>query len=177
MPVGTISLSSMRARVAMVRAVRRVAEFCFAFPVFVMLALAPLAIRQALAAGPIKGDIVIDTSGGFARLAFHFADEVKAQVNVSGAIMIIKFDKAVAVPVDKIAASAGDYISAARRDPDGMAIRFAMARKVKYNVIPAAERIYPDLLPTSWVGVLPGLPQEVIDELAERARTAEQALR
>ena len=47
---------------------------------------------------------------------------------------------------------------------------------MKVNTIPAAERLYVDLLPENWSGVLPGLPQEVVDELAERAREAERQL-
>ncbi len=70
-----------------------------------------------------------------------------------------------------------DYISAARRDPDGTAIRIALTRKVKINTIAAAERLYVDLLPDTWKGIMPGLPQEVIDELARRAREAERQLR
>ena len=51
------------------------------------------------------------------------------------------------------APAAPDYISAARLDPDGMAIRIALSRKVKFNSIPAAERLYVDLLPETWTGV------------------------
>ena len=69
-----------------------------------------------------------------------------------------------------------DYISAARRDPDGTAIRLALARKLKVNTIPAGEWLFVDLLPENWKGVMPGLPQEVIDELARRAREAERQL-
>ena len=68
------------------------------------------------------------------------------------------------------------YISAARRDPDGTAIRIALARKVKVNLIAAAERLYVDLLPDTWKGMMPGLPQEVVDELSRRAREAERQL-
>jgi tetratricopeptide (TPR) repeat protein len=42
--------------------------------------------------------------------------------------------------------------------------------------IPAAEQLYVDLLPPSWSGVLPGLPQEVIEALARRAQEAERQL-
>src|SRR5262249_57827826 len=34
--------------------------------------------------------------------------------------------------------------------------------------------LFVDLLPESWTGVPPGLPQEVVDELARRAREAEK---
>ncbi|HEU4661710.1 MAG TPA: tetratricopeptide repeat protein [Pseudolabrys sp.] len=168
MPVATISLSSVRAC-----ALRRLAEFCLVLTLSAF-AFAP---SRAAASEPIKGELAVETGGGYARLAFRFAQEVKAQVTVAGAIMIIKFDKPVAVAIGKVATLAADYIGAARRDPDGTAIRLALTQQIKFNVIPAAEHLYVDLLPMTWTGILPGLPQDVIDELAERARTAERELR
>ena len=41
----------------------------------------------------------------------------------------------------------------------------------------AGERMFIDLLPDAWTGPPPSLPQEVVRELAERARAAERALR
>ena len=81
-----------------------------------------------------------------------------------------------ALAVERLNVNAPDYISAARRDPDGSAIRIALTRKVKLNTIAAAERLYVDLLPENWKGPMPGLPQEVIDELVRRARDAERQL-
>jgi tetratricopeptide (TPR) repeat protein len=81
------------------------------------------------------------------------------------------------VPVDKLGGMAPGYISAARQDPDGMSIRVALAQKVTVHSIPAAERLYVDLMPAGWRGLPPGLPQAVIDELARRAREAELKLR
>ena len=56
-------------------------------------------------------------------------------------------------------------------------MRIALARKVKLNTIPAGERFFVDLLPETWSGANPGLPQEVINELARRMREAEKELR
>ena len=136
------------------------------------------AIAQSAAPNePIKGEVRVETESGFTRLVFRFDEAVDAKVRLNGAIMVIKFKHPVAVAVDRMNAGAPDYISASRSDPDGGAVRIAMARKVKYNVIPAAERLYVDLLPTDWTGPLPGLPQAVVDELASRARSAERQLR
>ncbi|MGH6788426.1 MAG: tetratricopeptide repeat protein [Pseudolabrys sp.] len=146
------------------------AAFCLAFAA---LAFSP----QASATEPVKGEVSVSTEGGYARFIFRFDDEVTAQVRMSGAIMVIKFDRPVDVPVERLSQRAPAYISAARRDPDGMAIRFALMQRIKYHVMPVAERTYLDLLPANWTGILPGLPQEVIDELANRARDAEKKLR
>jgi tetratricopeptide (TPR) repeat protein len=125
---------------------------------------------------PIKGEVKAIADGGFVRLLFNFDEAVESNVRVSGAIIVISFKKPVAVAVEKLSSGASGLISVARRDPDGGAIRIALAQKVKVNSIAAAERLYVDLLPDNWNGPNPGLPQEVIDELVRRAREAESQL-
>jgi tetratricopeptide (TPR) repeat protein len=132
---------------------------------------------RAVAEERIKGEIKVSTEGGYARLAFRFEKEVPANIQITFPIMVVTFKKPVAIAVDRLNAAASDYISAARLDPDGNSIRIALARKVKLNSMPAAERLYIDLLPEAWTGMLPGLPREVIEELANRALAAESQLR
>lgn len=124
----------------------------------------------------VKGEIKVVNEANFTRLVFRLDEAVDAKVRLSGAILVIEFKKPIAIAVDRINASAPDVISAARRDPDGKAVRIALARKLKVNAIPAAERLYIDLLPDGWTGVMPGLPQDVVDELASRTRLAEAQL-
>jgi tetratricopeptide (TPR) repeat protein/outer membrane biosynthesis protein TonB len=142
----------------------------------VVLALAFVFVVGAKAENPVKGEVKVFTDGGFARLVFRFDQEVEAKVEVTGAIMVINFKKPVEIVVDRLNANARDYISAARRDPDGSAIRLALVRNVRVNTIAAAEQYFVDLLPENWKGLLPGLPQEVVDDLARRAREAERQL-
>ncbi|HUL88547.1 MAG TPA: tetratricopeptide repeat protein [Pseudolabrys sp.] len=142
-------------------------------------ALALLALGPASAAradDPIKGEVKAVLDGGYLRLMFQFDEAVEATTRVSGAIIVISFNKPVAVAVERLNVNAPEYVSAARRDPDGSAIRIALTRKVKLNTITAAERLYVDILPENWKGPMPGLPQEVIDELVRRARDAERQL-
>ncbi len=127
-------------------------------------------------ADPVKGEAKVTTDGGYARVLFRLDEPVDAQVRVTGAVMVVTFKQPVEVAVDRLNAGAPGFISAARRDPDGLAIRIALARKVKVNTIPAGERYYVDLLPDDWKGLTPGLPQDVIDELARRSREAEKLL-
>jgi tetratricopeptide (TPR) repeat protein len=142
----------------------------------VALALAFVLGGGAKAEELIKGEVKVFTDNGFARLVFRLDQEVEAKVEVSGAILVITFKQPVAIPVDRLNAGAPDYISAARRDPDGSALRIALARPLKINTIAAAERLFVDLLPNTWKGMLPGLPQEVVDDLARRTREAERQL-
>jgi tetratricopeptide (TPR) repeat protein len=132
---------------------------------------------RAFAEERIKGEVKVSTEGGYARLAFRFEKEVPATIQTTYPIMVVTFKKPVAIAVDQLNAAAPDYISAARLDPDGVSIRIALAHKIKVNSIPAAERLYVDLLPEAWTGLLPGLPREVIEELANRALAAESQLR
>ena len=141
-----------------------------------LLALALALGGSARAEEPVKGEVTVLTDGGYTRLAFRLDEPVEASVSTTGGIMVIAFKKQVAIAVDRINGGAPDYISAARRDPDGNAIRLALARKVKVNLIPAGERLYVDLMPDTWKGMMPSLPQDVVNELARRAREAERQL-
>ena len=140
----------------------------------VSIALVLAFAAPTLAAAPVKGDVSVETNEGYARLVFHFPDEVEANVKLSGSILVITFKQPVQVSTDRLSANAPEYISAARRDPDGMGIRLALAREVRVNSMAAGERLFVDLLPRTWTGKPPGLPQEVVEELARRAREAEK---
>jgi tetratricopeptide (TPR) repeat protein len=129
------------------------------------------------AADAVRGEAGFTVSGGYARLLLKFTDDVASEVTTAGSIIVIRFERPVNVPIDRLAEGASDYVSSARRDPDGMAIRLSLARRVSVNTMSAGERTFVDLLPEGWSGPPPGLPIEVVRELAERARTAERALR
>ena len=133
-------------------------------------------VGAARADEPVKGAVTASTDGGYARLVFKFDEQVAAKIRLNWPILVISFQKPVKVAVDRLRAGAPGYISAARIDPDGGAIRIALARKLTINTTPAAERLYVDLLPEKWSGVMPGLPKEVVEHLAERAREAERLL-
>lgn len=86
------------------------------------------------------------------------------------AFLIVTFARPVAVSTEQAERRLSGYVQAVRRDPDGTALRMSLSRKVTVNVMEAGERLFVDLLPDSWSGLPPGLPQSVIDELAKRAR-------
>ncbi|TCU59179.1 hypothetical protein EDE08_12915 [Bradyrhizobium sp. R2.2-H] len=131
----------------------------------------------ARAADPIRGEANFSAGGGFARLVIKLGEDVPSEVMTAGSILVIRFDRPVDVPVDRIPEGAPDYVNSARRDPDGSAIRLSLARRVTVNTMNAGERTFVDLLPEGWKGPPPSLPMDVVKELAERARVAERALR
>src|ERR1700686_5297738 len=126
---------------------------------------------------PVKGDVTFSAGGGYARLVLKFAEDVGAEVTTAGTIIVIRFKRPVDLPVDRLAEAVPDYVGSARRDPDGAAIRLSLKRRVTVSTMTAGERVFVDLLPDSWTGPPPGLPPEVVRELADRARIAERELR
>jgi tetratricopeptide (TPR) repeat protein len=128
-------------------------------------------------ADAVKGEATLVASGGYARLVLKLAEDVNSEVTTAGSIIVIRFARPVDIAVDKLPELVPDYVSSARRDPDGSAIRLSLARRATINTMTAGERIYVDFLPDSWSGPPPSLPIEVVRELSERARAAERALR
>ncbi|MGJ4926246.1 tetratricopeptide repeat protein [Bradyrhizobium sp. HKCCYLS2038] len=131
----------------------------------------------AAGAAPVPGEANLSAQNGYARLVLKFAEDVGADVTTAGSILLVRFDRPANVPIDRWVDAAPDYISSARGDPDGSALRLSLSRKVRVNTMTAGERVFIDLLPDSWTGPPPPLPAEVVRELAERARAAERALR
>jgi len=142
-----------------------------------VIALAAIVPSRPAVAQNIKGEISVTVENGFARFVLQFGEEIETKARVANNILSITFDRPVDIAVDRVAANSAGYVAAARRDPDRKAIRFALARKVTMNSIAAAERLFVDLLPEGWSGMTPGLPREVIEELARRARDAERKTR
>ena len=153
---------------------------CCRHAALVFVAAMPVAGQTTSALGqaePVRGEAVLQANAGFARLTIKLAEDVDSQVTAAGQIIVIRFKRPVAVGVGKLGDAAPDYVSSARSDPDGAAIRLSLARRVTINTMTAGERLFVDLLPDSWSGPPPPLPSEVVRELSERARAAERALR
>jgi tetratricopeptide (TPR) repeat protein len=127
-------------------------------------------------AAPLKTSVTATVNGGYARLVFAASEYLDATARVAGNVLIISFKKPIDVSVDQVAEKAPEYIGAARRDPDGGAVRIALARAVTVKTIDAGEKFFVDLLPDTWSGAPPGLPQDVVDELTRRARAADEVL-
>ncbi|MBR0896338.1 tetratricopeptide repeat protein [Bradyrhizobium tropiciagri] len=142
------------------------------------LALTTLTYSTAARAeDPVPGEATFSAANGYARLVLKLKEDVESEVTTAGSIIVIRFKRPVDIPVEQVSDAVPDYVGAARRDPDGSAIRLSLARRVTINTMTAGERIFVDFLPDSWTGPPPSLPQEVIRELAERARAAERLLR
>jgi len=112
---------------------------------------------------------------GFGRLVFSFSKMPKVEARISNGILVVQFSEAVNVGLEPAARGLPRYIAAARRDPDGAGVRFALTQRVKLNVLEAGERLFVDLLPENWSGMPPGLPADVLAELNRRLHEAGSA--
>jgi len=65
-----------------------------------LLALAPAG--EGRADDPIKGEVKAVADGGYVRLMFQFDEAVEATTRVSGAIIVISFNKPVALAVERL---------------------------------------------------------------------------
>jgi tetratricopeptide (TPR) repeat protein len=141
-----------------------------------ILALAAPSAAAPSAPAAVKTTLTVTTNDGYARLVFTAGEYIDGTARQAGNVLIISFKQPLDVAVNRVAEQAPDYIGAARRDPDGTAVRMALAQNVTIHAMSAGEKFFVDLLPTSWSGMPPGLPQDVVDELARRAREAERLL-
>ena len=103
-------------------------------------------ITPAIAA-PIETTVSVAVNDGYARLVFAASEYIDATARMSGNVLIISFKQPINVTVDRVAVQASDYVGAARRDPDGKAVRMALAQKVTVNAMAAGEKFFVDLLP------------------------------
>jgi len=97
---------------------------------FIIAALLTLVPAMAVPQNrePVRAQVSVDVNDGFARLVFAYSDEVNSSVHGAGTILIVNFDRPVHLAVEPLVAHASNYIVAARRDPDGRSVRFALAQ-------------------------------------------------
>ncbi len=166
---GTTQLPVLRRRLA------HCSKAAAAFACLILALAVPSAAAPA-APAPVKTTLTVTTNDGYARLVFTAGEYIDGTARQAGNVLIISFKQPLDVAVKRVPEQAPDYIGAARRDPDGTAVRMALAQNVTVHAMSAGEKFFVDLLPTSWSGMPPGLPQDVVDELARRAREAERLL-
>ncbi|MGI9412864.1 MAG: hypothetical protein ACR2PM_04305 [Hyphomicrobiales bacterium] len=136
--------------------------------------VATLAGRPAQAA--MEAKIVATTeTDGYARLVLTFPKLPKDKVAVVSGVLVVEFDRPIEFVLGEANIKSPDFIVVGRSDPDRRALRFALAQNIRVNTMEAAAQLYIDLMPASWRGVAPGLPPEVVAELARRAEEAERA--
>jgi tetratricopeptide (TPR) repeat protein len=123
-----------------------------------------------------RNSILASEMNGFGRLIVTLGKPARAQARSSNGILVVSFDEQISIDLEKLPTQAPGYVSIARRDPDGRTLRFALTRPFRVNLMEAGEKVFIDLLPESWQGLPPPLPADVVEDLARRAREAEENL-
>ncbi|MHA1165907.1 MAG: hypothetical protein ACTSP0_10065, partial [Alphaproteobacteria bacterium] len=111
---------------------------------------------------------------GFARIVVEFTELPKFKSEVVSSIFVLSFDKPVDVELEQILETIPKYVGLVRRDPDGMAVRLALNRAYRVNIMEAGLELFIDLLPPDWKGLAPSLPAETIKALTLQANEMER---
>ncbi len=135
--------------------------------VFMFAALSP-----ALAG--ISAKVMATKENGFGRIVIEFTNLPKFKSEVASSIFVLSFDKPVDVELGQILEAIPKYVGLVRRDPDGMAIRLALNRAFRVNIMEAGQELFIDLLPPDWKGLVPSLPAETIKALTLQANEMER---
>jgi hypothetical protein len=131
---------------------------------------APLAARANDSA-----KLFATTEKGFGRIILDFSarlDLPPYKISSDNGVLAIVFDSPVSFTVPDIASALPDYVTIARVDPDNRGIRLGLRSTLTVNHIVAGEQLFIDLMPSSWQGLPPSLPPEVIANLADKAKQA-----
>ncbi len=145
-------------------------------------AVIALSIFLSFASAQVLEPVDLDAAeqNGYGRMVLTFKDRTLLPVYdavVTGGVLRVSFEEPIDINVDDVPLALSDYITIARRDPDGAAIRFAMKRQFRINTLEAGEKLFIDILPLDWQGLPPGLPDDVVRELAKRAEAALRKVR
>ncbi|MBE0578399.1 hypothetical protein [Devosia sp.] len=122
-----------------------------------------------------QGQLFATQEEGYARLILSFPgrdDLPKYTMRIENGVLSLEFEEKVSIILPDVGTTMAPYLSVARVDPDGTGLRLGLRSAFNFNRIEAGEKLFIDLLPQTWQGMPPALPQDIIDELAERARVA-----
>ena len=131
------------------------------------------AVAQTPEAEPVKLQVLDE--GGYARLIFDFnqrLDLPNYKVKADNGVLTISFGEPVSIRVPDIPGILPDYITVTRLDPDYTALRLGLTKPFRIGTLEAGEMLFVDIMPEDWAGLQPGLPAEIVKELARRAKEA-----
>jgi hypothetical protein len=136
--------------------------------VAVMLGLAVALPVQAAT----KVTATLTDRDGYGRIALHWPAGVPGHSEtVSSGVLVLKFDKPIAVDVDEFLRQMPQVVALARQDADGKTLRLGLKNDYWLNVREVENSLYIDLLPSGWSGEPPALPAAVV----ARVKAAEEA--
>lgn len=139
--------------------------------------VAAIGLWPALALAQDKAQLHVTAEAGYGRLVLSFPgrnDLPPYKVKYENGVLAVEFTEPVTLLLPDVAVALPNYLSVGRVDPDGRGVRFGLRTALNINHMEAAEKLFIDLMPPSWQGLPPSLPEEVIADLAKRAKEAER---
>ena len=146
-----------------------------------LIALAFLCLFAALT-GPsdaqepeLSATAIFEREGDYGRMKLEFDELLELppyEISAENGVLRIVFEEPVETDISDAMRVLSDFVTVARQDPDGRALRFGLSRAVRVNTMEAGELLFVDFLPPTWQGFPPPLPEEVIQSLAARAEQA-----
>jgi hypothetical protein len=139
--------------------------------------LAVIGLWPAFAMAEDEAQLHVTAEAGYGRLVLSFPgrnDLPEYSVKYENGVLAIEFTEPIKLLLPDVSVALPEYISVARVDPDSRGVRFGLRTALNINHMEAAEKLFVDLMPTSWQGLPPALPEEVIADLANRAKEAER---
>jgi len=143
----------------------------------VLLTLTFIHLSSIPAQAQITAQVSAIDENGYGRIVFRFAKLPPYRARISDGVLIISFEEAISLKLNRFMVPLKEYFTIGRIDPDGKSIRFALSRDLRLNTIEAGDRLFIDILPEPWVGLLPGLPQKIIDEISAQNRKEDEEKR
>ncbi len=171
--VWSVATAEPRAGV-IARALRRVVA------AMAMGAVVLLGAGGAAWADVAKADVETRLEKGYGRLILTFKNRdliPQFTVRQNNGVAVVDFVDQIELDFEQAMIKLAPFVSVARKDPEGRALRLALVRQVKVNTMEAGEKLFIDFLPPTWTGQPPTLPQDVIEALARKAEAAIRAAR
>lgn len=145
-----------------------------------LLAIVAWTLVAFAAVGPARAADATVTAAmapeGYARIVFSFDTLPRYDAKLANGILVLTFDDPVKTDLAPVSRALGGLVNVVRRDPDDRGMRIALAKPARLNVTEAGDKLFLDLLPSTWAGTPPPLPKDVVEALGREAREA-RALR
>jgi hypothetical protein len=134
-------------------------------------------LLPGLALGEDKAQLNVTAEAGYGRLVLSFPGRNELpdyNVKYENGVLAVEFSEPISLLLPDVSLALPDYVSVARVDPDRKGVRFGLRTALNINRMEAGERLFIDLMPMTWQGLPPGLPAQVVADLAQRAKDAER---
>ena len=125
---------------------------------FTVVLIAAALASNALAEDAPRAKVSASTQGGYARLLFDWPEQATGGAELSGGVLVIRFDKSFDADVDALSRTLEPYAALVRADSDGKALRIALKGQVRLKSNNVGSRYSFDLVPPGFNGDPPPPP-------------------